>query len=123
MFNKKQLERIETKLNAIIDHLLFSDPPKESGVKKHKKHVFKKQCPECGKSFKGKKGVAKHIGMVHQKEDTPPTDKAPIKRFEKCKIESCYREAKIKGMCKHHYMKSYYLRKATETQSTPNLVG
>lgn len=35
-------------------------------LRKHKKHNFKKSCPECGKQFKGNRGLAGHRMVVHK---------------------------------------------------------
>lgn len=39
---------------------------------KHKKHLWQKICPICGKSNKGKKGLGKHWSSKHKKEITLP---------------------------------------------------
>jgi hypothetical protein len=36
-----------------------------NGTKKHKKHIFKKPCPVCGKEFKG---VVTHMKWKHPEE-------------------------------------------------------
>lgn len=42
-------------------------------IRKHKRHMFKKQCSLCGKEFQGKQGVAVHMWKKHPVESSVGT--------------------------------------------------